>query len=97
MCYLGNALLQEIKEIYCGNLQLRKYTTQLLAENNGLLAALANNLPLCSRLKPNGVHLIVQQCKEMNVTIRGQKRSVATRLSSTFILSAGTATLQDGE
>ncbi len=68
-----NALLQEIKEIYCGNLQLRKYTTQLLAENNGLLAALANNLPLCSRLKPNGVHLIVQQCKEMNVTIRGQK------------------------
>ena len=73
MCYLGNALLQEIKEIYCGNLQLRKYTTQLLAENNGLLAALANNLPLCSRLKPNGVHLIVQQCKEMNVTIRGQK------------------------
>ena len=68
-----NALLREIKEIYCGNLQLRKYTTQLLAENNGLQAAMANNLPICSRLKPNGVHLIVQQCEEKNVTIRGQK------------------------
>jgi hypothetical protein len=68
-----NALLKEIKEIYCGNLQLRKYTTQLLAENNGLQAAMANNLPICSRLKPNGVHLIIQQCEAKNVTIRGQK------------------------
>jgi hypothetical protein len=68
-----NALLSEIKEIYCGNLQHRKYTTQLLAENNGIQAAIANNLPRCSRLKPNGVHLIVQQCKEMNVTVRGEK------------------------
>jgi hypothetical protein len=68
-----NALLKEMKEIYCGNLQLRKYTTQLLAENNGLLAAMANNLPLCSRLKPNGVNLIMQQCKVMNITIRGEK------------------------
>ncbi|EFX71983.1 hypothetical protein DAPPUDRAFT_111188 [Daphnia pulex] len=67
------ALLKEIKEIYCGNLQLRKYTTQLLAENNGLQAAMANNLPICSRLKPNGVHLIIQQCEAKNVTIRGQK------------------------
>ena len=68
-----NALLSEKKEIYCGNLQHRKYTTQLLAENNGIQAAIANNLPRCSRLKPNGVHLIVQQCKEMNVTVRGEK------------------------
>ncbi len=68
-----NALIREIKEIYCGNLQHRKYTTQLLAENNGIQAAIANNLPRCSRLKPNGVDLIVQQCKEMNVTVRGEK------------------------
>ena len=69
----GNALLREIKEIYCGNLLHRRYTTQLLAENNGIQAAIANNLPRCSRLKPNGVHLLVQQCKEMNVTVRGEK------------------------
>ncbi|EFX65165.1 hypothetical protein DAPPUDRAFT_117510 [Daphnia pulex] len=68
-----NALLKEIKEVYWGNLQLRRYTTQLLAENNGLLAAMANNLPLCSRLKPNGMNLIMQQCKAMNITIRGEK------------------------
>ncbi|EFX65902.1 hypothetical protein DAPPUDRAFT_116854 [Daphnia pulex] len=36
-------------------------------------AAMANNLPICSRLKPNGVHLIIQQFEAKNVTIRGQK------------------------
>jgi hypothetical protein len=69
-----NAFLREIKEIYSRNLQHRKYTTQLLAENNGIKAAIANNLPRCSRLKPNGVHLIVQQCKETNVTVQGEKQ-----------------------
>jgi hypothetical protein len=68
-----NAILKEIKEIYCDNLQLRRYTTQLLAESNGLIAARANNLPMCHRLKPNGVHLIVQKCKELNITVTGAK------------------------
>jgi hypothetical protein len=68
-----NAIQKEIKEIYCDNLQLRRYTTQLLAESNGLIAARANNLPMCHRLKPNGVHLIVQKCKELNITVTGAK------------------------
>ena len=68
-----NGIQREIKEIYCDNLQLIRYTTQLLAESNGLIAARADNLPLCHRLKPNGVHLIVQKCKELNITVTGAK------------------------
>ena len=64
-----NAIQDEIKRIHCGNLQVRKYTTHLLAESSGLLAAMANNLPLCHRLKPNGNNLIVQKCDPKAVTV----------------------------
>ena len=64
-----NKLEEEIKAVYCGNLQLRRFTTLMLAESNGLLAAIANNLPVCHRLKPNGKHLIVQKCGQVNLTI----------------------------
>ena len=49
-----NVLEKEIKKIYCGNLQVRRYTLMLLAEQNGLLAARANKLPACQRLKIYG-------------------------------------------
>ena len=65
----SNTLEKEIKEIYCGNLQVRRYLTLMLAESNGLLAAMANNLPLCHRLKPNGKHLIMQKCESREITI----------------------------
>ena len=64
-----NILQDEIKRIHCNNLQVRKFTTLLLAESNGLFAAMANNLPLCHRLKPNGQHLIIQKCKPRNITV----------------------------
>jgi hypothetical protein len=41
----------------------------MLAESNGLLPAIANNLPVYHRLKPNGKHLIVQKCGQVNLTI----------------------------
>jgi hypothetical protein len=44
-----NILAAEIQSIYCGNLQMRKHLTMLLAESNGLAAARANNLPQCQR------------------------------------------------
>ena len=68
----ANILEREIKQIYCGNLQVRRFTTLMLAESNGLLAAMANNLPLCHRLtkrKPNGKHLIVQKCIAKNISV----------------------------
>ena len=69
----SNILEREIKQVYCGNLQVRRYATLLLAESNGLLAAMANNLPLCHRLKPNGKHLIVQRCTPRNITVAAKE------------------------
>ena len=46
-----NILAENIRKIYCGNLQMRKHLTMPLAESNGLAAARANNLPQCQRLK----------------------------------------------
>ena len=69
----SNILEQEIKKVYCGNLQVRRYTTLMLAESNGLWAAMANNLPLCHRLKPNGKHLIVQKCTAQNISVKAKE------------------------
>ncbi len=69
----SNVLEREIKQVYCGNLQVRRYATLLLAETNGLMAAMANNLPLCHRLKPNGKHLIVQRCETKNITVTAKE------------------------
>jgi len=49
-----NIIENELKRIYCSNLQSAKHATALIAESSGLLAAEANNLPLCQRLKPMG-------------------------------------------
>lgn len=64
-----NALVKEIKQIYCGNLLVRRHTTQLLASQSGILAAISLNLPLCSKVKSYGVNLLVQQCNPRNVTV----------------------------
>jgi hypothetical protein len=64
-----NVLEKEIKKIYCGNLQVRRYTLMLLAEQNGLLAARANNLPMCQRLKMYGDYFLIQQCKLENISV----------------------------
>ncbi len=69
-----NVLEKEIKKVYCGNLQVRKYTTMLLAEQNGLLAARANKLPMCQRLKMYGEYFIVQQCTPVNISV-GMKQT----------------------
>ena len=48
---------------------MRKYTLMLLAEQNGLLAARANKLPMCQRLKASGEYFIVQQCIANNISV----------------------------
>ncbi len=64
-----NILAAEIQSIYCGNLQMRKHLTMLLAESNGLAAARANNLPQCQRLKVLGDYFMIQQCASLNITV----------------------------
>jgi hypothetical protein len=41
----------------------------LLAESNGLLAARANKLPTCQRLKVYGEYFLVKQCKPINISV----------------------------
>ena len=38
-----NIIENELKRIYCNNLKTSRYTTALLAESSGILAAQANN------------------------------------------------------
>ena len=65
-----NIPAKEIRKIlYCGNLQVRKFTTMLLAESIGLLAAGANNLPQCQRLKVLVDYFIIQKCVPKNITV----------------------------
>ncbi len=74
-----NVLEKEIKKIYCGNLQVRRHTLMLLAEQNGLLAARANNLLMCQRLKMYGDYFLVQQCKFENILVGMEKNKMRTR------------------
>jgi hypothetical protein len=64
-----NMLAENIRKMYCGNLQMRKYLTSLLAESNGLAAARANHLPEYQRLKVLGDYFIIQQCAPLNITV----------------------------
>ena len=64
-----NILAENIRKMYCGNLQMRKYLTMLLAESNGLAAARANTLPQCQRLKVLGDYFMIQQCAALNITV----------------------------
>jgi hypothetical protein len=61
-----NIIENELKRIYCNNLQMARQATSLISESSGLLAARANNLPMCHRLKPMGESFLVQkvQCNK---------------------------------
>jgi hypothetical protein len=64
-----NIIENELKRIYCNNLQMARQATSLISESSGLLAARANNLPMCHRLKPMGEAFLVQKCSAINITI----------------------------
>jgi hypothetical protein len=52
---------------------MRLFKPLMLAESNGLLAAMANNLPECHRIKPNGKHLIVQKFATLIITVSAKQ------------------------
>ena len=68
-----NVIENELKRIYCNNLQSARYTTTLIAESSDLLAARANNLPLCHRLKPLGDYFLIQKCKSMEIRVEAKQ------------------------
>lgn len=86
----ANAILAEIKKIYCGNLAVRKYTTFLLASQSGILAAQSLKLPVCSKVKPFGLNFLVQQCAVKNVTVlpRASKCGIEPVINENFTIAA---------
>ena len=70
-----NVIENELKRIYCNNLKTAQYTTALLAESSGILAAQANNLDMCNRLKPMGDSFIIQKCNVINITVSAKETS----------------------
>ena len=65
-----NQLARESRQIYCELTEVKKNQAILLAQTNGLLAAIAFDLPVCARLKGLGQTIMVQQCgvKRANIT-----------------------------
>lgn len=70
-----NELLRRLKEVDCSTLLTKSYSTLLLAQQNGIAAASAQNFPVCHRLKPIGPHFIIQKCKPVNISIGAKQTS----------------------
>ena len=68
-----NTLAEEVKEVYCQDLEIKKFQTLLLAQANGLLAARALGLGLCERIESSGMTLILQKCPMDSIAITAKK------------------------
>ena len=64
-----NKLAAESRQIYCELTNLKKNQAILLSQTNGILAAAALELPICSRLKGLGQTVLLQQCSPKQVNI----------------------------
>ena len=64
-----NKLARESRQLYCEITTLKKNQAVLLSQTNGILAAVALDLPICSRLKGLGETVMLQQCVKKSVNI----------------------------
>ena len=64
-----NKLAGEIRQVYCQVSALERNQAIILAQGNGLLAAAALKMPICSRLQGFGETLLLQQCREQRTNI----------------------------
>ena len=64
-----NKLAGEIRQVYCQVSAIERNQAIILAQGNGLLAAAALKMPICSRLQGLGETLLLQQCREQRTNI----------------------------
>lgn len=64
-----NALAKEIRDVYCQLSTTKKNQAIILSHTNGLLAASAIGLPVCSRVQGLGQTMILQQCAIKKVAL----------------------------
>lgn len=68
-----NILATEIRQVYCQLLKLKKNQAIMMAQHDGILAAMAINMPKCARLQGVGSTLILQQCDAVNITVLAEE------------------------
>ena len=64
-----NKLAREIRQVYCQVSALERNQAIMMAQGNGLLAAAALSLPICTRLQGFGQTVLLEQCAEQQINI----------------------------
>jgi hypothetical protein len=65
----ANELAKEIRNVYCQQSTTKKNQAIILSQTNGLLAASAIGLPVCSRIQGIGQTMLLQQCAVKTVAL----------------------------
>ena len=68
-----NVLAEEVKEVYCQDLEIKRFQALLLAQTNGLIAARALGLGICERIESSGMTLILQKCNVETIAITAKR------------------------
>ncbi|XP_045027918.1 uncharacterized protein LOC123471081 [Daphnia magna] len=64
-----NILAKEIRDVYCQLSTIKKTQAVILAQSNGILAASALGLPICTRLQGFGQAMTLHQCETNRIFI----------------------------
>ena len=64
-----NKLAAESRQLYCEIAAIKKAQAISLSQTNGILAAAALDLPVCTRLKGLGQTILLQQCAPKSINI----------------------------
>jgi len=64
-----NRLAKEIREMYCQLSTIKKTQAITLSQTNGILAAAALGLPVCSRIQGFGQTMVLQQCAVKTISL----------------------------
>ncbi|KAK4017537.1 hypothetical protein OUZ56_032949 [Daphnia magna] len=68
-----NKLAKEIHDVYCQLSTIKKTQAVILAQSNGILAASALGLPICTRLQGFGQAMTLQQCETKRIFISAKE------------------------
>ncbi|KAK4013780.1 hypothetical protein OUZ56_026333 [Daphnia magna] len=68
-----NKLAKEIRDVYCPLSTIKRTQAVILAQSNGILAALALGLPIFTRLQGFGEAMTLQQCETKRIFISAKE------------------------
>ncbi|XP_045023163.1 uncharacterized protein LOC123466389 [Daphnia magna] len=68
-----NKLAKEIRDVYCQLSKIKRTQAIILAQTNGLLAAAALGLPMCTRIYGFGQAMTLQQCDPKRISLTAKE------------------------